>query len=203
MPSYCLVPVEWSSRRNSYNANIVTQFRDARFSDDVFHPVLTPANHHVIGINKKRVGLTLILLGIKAPVEKKVVKNSGLFFVDVKSSDLRAIISKIILTLYVFYLVSWRVPHFTSSRDTSSQDMGRVARGQTTTPLFLGANYRRRGARAYRISLINVHTEPLVVILPAYPPCRPRSRSSRRTISRIAIPSPMRNNVIPSTPSKL
>lgn len=145
------------------------------------------------------------MLGIKAPVEKKVVKNSGLFFVDVKSSDLRAIISKIILTLYVFYLVSWRVPHFTSSRDTSSclQDMSRVARGQTTTPLVLGANYRRRGARAYRISLINVHTEPLVVILPAYPPCRPRSRSSRRTISRIAIPSPMRNNVIPSTPSKL
>lgn len=89
-----------------------------------------------------------------------------------------------------------------SAKDTSLQDMGRVARGQTTTPLFLGANYRRRGARAYRISLINVHTEPLAVILPAYPPHRPRSRSSRRTIPRIAIPSEQRD-VIPSPLSPL
>lgn len=59
---------------------------------------------------------------------------------------------------------------------------------------FSSVQTRRRGARAYRISLINVHTEPLAVILPAYPPRRPRSRSSRRTISRIAIPSPMRND---------
>lgn len=59
---------------------------------------------------------------------------------------------------------------------------------------FSSVQTRRRDARAYRISLINVHTEPLAVILPAYPPRRPRSRSSRRTISRIAIPSPMRND---------
>lgn len=43
-----------------------------------------------------------------------------------------------------------------------------------------------------RTSLINVHTEPLALILPAYPPHRPRSRSSRPTISRIAI----RNNAV-------